>query len=92
MPVAWRTLIERWEPDSSFVDTQLKGPYKKWLHTHTFEDLGGGTLMTDRVVYRLPLGRLGKALAGSFVRGDIEKIFAYRQEAAPKLIAQGALR
>ena len=71
VPMKWRTLIESWEPGRSFVDTQLAGPYAKWHHTHAFEPMKGGTLMQDRVLYRLPLGALGKGLAHWKVRGDI---------------------
>jgi uncharacterized protein (TIGR01777 family) len=80
IPFGWRTLIDVWEPNQRFVDTQLKGPYRQWHHTHAFESLGGGTLMADRVLYKLPLGFLGKAVAGFKVRNDVGTIFKYRRE------------
>lgn len=86
VPVGWRTRIEEWNPIDKFVDTQLKGPYKKWHHTHTFEDLGSGTLMRDVVRYQLPLGKLGQVFGGAFVRGDVEEIFAYRQKVVPEIL------
>jgi uncharacterized protein len=79
VPASWQTLIDEWDPDHRFVDTQLKGPYSLWHHTHLFSDLGKGTLMVDRVRYRLPLGFLGWAVAGAFVKSDVAKIFAYRR-------------
>jgi ligand-binding SRPBCC domain-containing protein len=78
LPVTWRSRIEEWEPGERFVDVQLRGPYAAWHHTHTFEDRDGGTLLRDRVVYRLPLGRLGHWLAGRLVASDVRAIFAYR--------------
>ncbi len=87
VPVSWRTRIEEWSPAQRFVDTQLKGPYKVWHHTHAFEDLGSGTLMTDVVKYVLPLGLLGRLAGGAFVKGDVEKIFAYRRQTVPKLLS-----
>jgi uncharacterized protein (TIGR01777 family) len=80
----WRTLIESWEPGKKFVDRQIKGPYKLWHHTHEFEEIAGGTLMRDRVLYKLPLGRLGQLFSGPFVKADVAKIFSYRK----KVIAQ----
>ena len=80
LPVKWRTLIERWKPKTEFVDMQLKGPYAKWHHTHRFEELAGGILIEDDVLYRLPMAWLGELVAGSWVKGDVEKIFAYRKE------------
>src|SRR6476646_10052264 len=35
VPVRWRTEIIEWEPGRRFVDTQAKGPFRLWEHTHT---------------------------------------------------------
>ena len=85
LPLKWRTLIERWRPNESFVDRQLKGPYTRWEHTHAFRPLNGGTLMTDEVLYRLPMGVLGNTVAGGFVRGDVTQIFEYRKKVINEL-------
>src|SRR4051794_16227728 len=47
VPLRWRTRIELWEPPHRFVDVQLKGPYRLWHHTHTFDEERGGTRMRD---------------------------------------------
>ena len=80
LPMKWRTLIEDWEPNRRFVDNQLRGPYSRWHHTHSFLPMSGGTLMRDRVHYRLPLGMLGRAAAHWKVRRDIEAIFSFRKQ------------
>jgi ligand-binding SRPBCC domain-containing protein len=77
-PVRWRTLITCWEPPFRFVDEQLQGPYRVWVHEHTFEQKGGRTLARDHVRYAPPGGWLIDRL---LVRRDIERIFAYRTEA-----------
>ncbi len=76
-PLRWRTEIAEWNPPHQFVDVQLRGPYTLWHHTHTFEERDGGTLCGDAVRYR-PLG--GTLVNWLFVRGDVERIFQYRQE------------
>ena len=78
LPATWRSRIEEWRPNERFVDTQRRGPYAEWRHTHSFHDDGAGTLIRDHVLYRLPLGRLGQWVAGDFVARDIGRIFAYR--------------
>lgn len=85
IPLKWRTLISEWNPPHDFVDTQLSGPYRIWHHTHRFEKLGNGTLISDEVQYKLPLGFLGQMMASSLVQNDVEKIFKYRREVIHKL-------
>lgn len=92
VPIRWRTLIETWKPGANraeFVDTQLKGPYSKWHHTHRFEELAGGVLVEDEVFYRVPLSWLGELVAGGYVRGDVQKIFDYRQERIAEVFGNG---
>ena len=81
LPLRWRTLIREWNPPHHFVDEQLRGPYRQWIHRHTFEPQNGGTLARDIVHYAVPFDLIAHPL---FVRPDIEKIFAYRQEALRK--------
>jgi ligand-binding SRPBCC domain-containing protein len=77
LPFGWLTRISRWEPGSCFVDEQLKGPYAQWVHTHSFRDAEGGTLVTDEVRWRLPLFPLGE-VASPLVRLQLRRIFAHR--------------
>jgi uncharacterized protein (TIGR01777 family) len=84
IPLRWRSRIQDWSPGRCFVDTQLAGPYSLWHHTHRFDPVPGGTLMRDRVRYRLPWGFLGRWGAGWKVRSDVETIFRYRREQVAK--------
>ncbi len=79
IPFYWRTQILHWQPPQQFVDQQLTGPYKLWHHTHRFEVLGSGTLITDRVRYQVPLGDLGAWVAGWKVKQMVKEIFSYRR-------------
>ncbi len=82
LPLGWTTRIERVEPGALFIDSQLKGPYKSWWHEHHFADgPAGGTRMQDRVFYSPPAGPLGRAAQSTFVRPELERIFAYREQA-----------
>jgi uncharacterized protein (TIGR01777 family) len=86
LPIRWRTLIESWQPTLQFVDTQLKGPYALWHHTHMFSEVKGGTLIEDRVIYRLPFWILGDLVRELWVKHDVRKIFGYRQQCIESLI------
>ncbi len=76
IPVCWKTEITVWEPPHRFVDVQRRGPYRVWVHEHTFEERDGGTLARDRVDYKVPGGWLVQRL---LVGRDVERIFAYRR-------------
>jgi len=75
LPLRWRTRISAWQPPHRFVDEQLRGPYRQWIHEHTFEPRDGGTLARDVVQYAVPLDFL---LHRRFVRPDVERIFEFR--------------
>ncbi|NBV84189.1 TIGR01777 family protein [bacterium] len=80
IPIKWRTLISHWDPIHQFSDEMIVGPYRTWHHTHTFEPMAGGTLMTDSVIYRLPFGVLGDIAELIMVRRDVRSIFDYRRK------------
>ncbi|GAB3909675.1 SRPBCC family protein [Mucilaginibacter boryungensis] len=44
----------------SFTDEQVKGPFKKLKHLHTFQQSGKYTIMTDYFEFESPLGFLGR--------------------------------
>ena len=84
VPIRWRTHIAVWEPPYRFVDEQVRGPYRLWVHTHTFRPLAGGTLMDDRVRYRVPGGGVVNRL---FVERELRMIFRYRLRALREALA-----
>jgi hypothetical protein len=73
----WQSEITVWDPPFRFVDEQRQGPYRCWIHTHSFEEMDGGTLCRDEVHYVVPGGRFINWL---FVRRDVERIFACRED------------
>ena len=88
VPFRWRTCITSWKPLEGFIDEQIRGPYRLWRHTHSFERDGDGTRMVDEVRYALPFQPLGD-LAHPIVRRQLDRIFDYRAEVVPTLIGVG---
>lgn len=86
IPLFWVSQIEQFEDERLFVDRQLIGPYRQWIHRHEFEGDDRHTLIRDEVRYELPFGRLGAAAGLLFVRRDVERIFAYRRQAIERLL------
>jgi ligand-binding SRPBCC domain-containing protein len=88
-PMRWRTLIPVWNPPHEFVDEQIKGPYKTWIHRHSFESIehGRATRMRDYVRYELPFTPLGD-LAHPLIGRQVRSIFAHRNRIIPRLLAE----
>lgn len=87
IPIRWRTEILDWDPPHRFVDTQLKGPYALWHHTHTFEPVEGGTRCVDLVRYRPPGGPLAGLVNAIAVQRDVESIFRHRMRVLDEIFA-----
>jgi hypothetical protein len=86
LPFRWRTEIEAFEPGVRFVDVQRRGPYRLWRHAHGFEDAPGGTRVSDRVEYQLPLGPLGELAHAVAVRRQLRAIFDHRARVMADLL------
>ena len=86
IPIRWTSLITDWNPISSFVDTQLKGPYRVWHHTHRFIPFNNGTLTEDEVYYAPPNIPLSNCIANFFIKRDVSKIFEHRKTSIVDLL------
>ena len=67
-----------------FVDIQIKGPYREWIHEHILVGGNGGTIASDHVEYSVMGGTLVNTL---FVWPDIERTFAHRHRTIRKVSA-----
>jgi len=88
LPQRWTTLITAYDPPHRFVDTQIKGPYDFWHHTHTFKEIDAGTLITDEVRYVLPFGLLGELAHIFVIEGQLRHIFNYRAQVIEKIFSE----
>jgi ligand-binding SRPBCC domain-containing protein len=88
VPLDWQTQIVCWDPPCMFVDAQLRGPYKRWIHTHYFHEEAGGTIIEDAVEYCLPYWPLGE-IVYPLVRLQLHRIFRYRQQAIRAYFCEG---
>jgi len=80
IPFKWMARISRWDPPFRFIDEQIRGPYRRWIHTHRFFDLGRATRVTDEVLYGLPLWPIGEALF-PIIHYMLVRIFHFRRRA-----------
>jgi ligand-binding SRPBCC domain-containing protein len=69
------TLVRPYE----YVDEMLTGPFRKWKHSHKFDNLDGKqTKIVDTVEFELPYGILGKLFEG-YAYKQIQNIFEHRK-------------
>jgi ligand-binding SRPBCC domain-containing protein len=61
------------------------GPFRHWEHTHRFFADGAETVVDDRVVYALPFGGLGDAVA-PLARVGFEPMFRFRHSRTRELL------
>ncbi len=65
-------------PGREFRDRQVEGPFAVWEHHHRFvPETGSRSILEDEIHYELPFGGFA---GGSYVRGELERLFAYRHE------------
>jgi len=79
LQVRWEALHRDYVRGRQFRDEQVRGPFARWVHTHTVEPAGAETsLLEDRIEWALPGGPLGAWLGGAATERMLERLFAWR--------------
>lgn len=63
-----------------FQDSMQLGAFRSFVHDHTFEARGGGTLMTDTLAFSAPLGVLGWLAEVLVLRRYLTRLLETRAE------------
>ncbi len=85
IPQRWKTEITVWDPPRRFVDEQKKGPYRLWIHEHTFLEVSGETVVRDVVRYSVPGGWLVERF---LVAPEVKKIFKFRRRRLAEILGR----
>jgi hypothetical protein len=90
----WVAEHEGWEAGRQFRDVQVSGPFASWRHTHRFTSDGeGGCWLEDAIEWDLPLGAVGRLVAGGATRRRLAALFAHRHRVtAADLVAHAPCR
>ena len=77
IPFTMTSEIPEMDRPHSFVDQQVRGPFRSFRHVHRFRVASSGTLMHDHVAFAAPAGSIGRlveaAVLGRYVKGLIAK-------------------
>jgi NADH dehydrogenase len=87
VPARWTSRIDAFDPPHRFVDIQARGPYRSWVHTHTFTPVETGTEVTDDVRYAVPFGPLGELTHHAVIGRELAHIFRFRTQALAAIFA-----
>ena len=88
LSLVWEAEHTQYQRGVLFQDRMVRGPFKRWLHTHRFLPApGGGTLLRDEVEYALPL----LLMAGApVVHRRLRRMFAYRHRVTAASLTPGS--
>jgi ligand-binding SRPBCC domain-containing protein len=79
-PVRWLAEHIECQTYRVFIDRQVAGPMKSWLHRHQFITEQGKTKLIDSIEYELPGGWLAELLLGWWVNSRLQEMFRYRHK------------
>jgi uncharacterized protein (TIGR01777 family) len=77
----WEARHRDFVPGRQFRHEQVRGPFQRWVHTHTVNPDGPAACrLTDEIDYELPLAGLGRVLLGGRIARDLRRAFRFRHE------------
>jgi ligand-binding SRPBCC domain-containing protein len=92
--LGWRFTVRShyldWVENHRYATIHQRGPFSFWHHLHSFERMGSGTLITEKLVFRLRFAFLGSAAGYPLVAGRLERAFRYRAAAIYAAMAKRA--
>lgn len=82
--IEWLAVHTGYEKDHFFDDIQQRGPFRVWRHRHEFTSENGGTRLTDRIEFSLPLAPVSDWLLAWLVSFQLRRMFTYRHQATAR--------
>jgi len=76
-------------PGSVFVENQVEGPAKSWVHRHAVESLGDSdSRVLDQIEFEPPGGLAGLLVTETVIRKGLERVFAHREREMTRLLTE----
>lgn len=77
----WRIRHEGFVAGERFVDVMERGPFSAWRHEHRAIPIDrSSSELLDSIVYRLPLGALGRVAGRQIVENKLKTMFRHRHQ------------
>jgi ligand-binding SRPBCC domain-containing protein len=78
LPQVHESLITRYQRPEFFQDTMVRGRFKRYQHDHHLTEIGGWTLLVDKLRFSLTMGPVGKQVARHVMVPYISKLLRRR--------------
>jgi ligand-binding SRPBCC domain-containing protein len=88
LPQTHESLITQFQEPVFFQDTMGRGRFKRFQYDHSFVVIDGHTLMTDKLRFSMPFGRVGRWIGKKLVVPHISRLLRERFELL-KRVAEG---
>lgn len=82
--------IAEFDPPHRYVERQVKGAMKSWVHEHLFESDGERTIVIDRIRFEPPGGVLGLLATEDRILQTLEEGFFHRNAELKRQLENGA--
>lgn len=80
IPIRMTSRITAMDAPRSFVDEQVRGPFRYFRHTHEFTEGPGGTTMVDRIEFAAPFGPLGRLVEKLVLARYLQQLIETRNQ------------
>lgn len=88
LPQMHETIITAYDRPNHFQDTMGRGRFKRFQHDHSFSEIGGQTLLHDKIRFSLPFGWVGDVIAKRVMVPYIARLLHRRLQSLKK-VAEG---
>jgi uncharacterized protein (TIGR01777 family) len=75
----WIAKLFGYIQNKQFQDKMIKGPFQKWIHTHSFIPQGTDKcIIEDKIEYAPKFGKIGSKILQQRIRDYLNQLFFYR--------------
>jgi ligand-binding SRPBCC domain-containing protein len=90
LPVRWTAVHSQVDRQRGFTDTQVRGPMRRWRHSHCFEAVSEReTRVREHLEYQHPAGLRGLFSRLLFSAPALWALFTYRKWATRRAVENG---
>ena len=79
LPVRWVAIHSEVDPNAGFTDSQVHGPFKRWVHRHNFRRIDAQVTEIEDTIEAEPGSHPVWGLVSRFMWSNLGMLFKYRE-------------